>query len=114
MLVSSANIVGLDISFILPGKSLMYRRKLGREWKVGKITKQCTKIGYVVDNMPNVVQQNPSHCLMKLVPDCVVDVTFDKWASFNQSIHVFAVRTWVMFVVSMCFGQSSIATLSYN
>ena len=38
---------------------------------------------------------------MKLVPDCVVDVTFDKWNCFNHSIHVFAVRTWVMLVVSM-------------
>ena len=27
MVVSSANMVDLDISFIMPGKSLMYRRK---------------------------------------------------------------------------------------
>ena len=33
----------------------MYRRKLGREWEVGKITKQCTKIGYVIDFIPNMV-----------------------------------------------------------
>ena len=63
ILVSSGNILGLDVSFIIPSKSLMYRRKLGRGWKVGKITKQCAKIGYVVDLMPNVSQQNSSYCL---------------------------------------------------
>jgi hypothetical protein len=63
MLVSSVNIVGLDVSFIIPVKSLMNRRKLGREWKVGKMTKQCTKIGYAIDLMLNVAQQNSSHCI---------------------------------------------------